>query len=206
VLATREVIDQLPPASRGAFVPHREEYDLGAVECGWLDLASLRADPRAQDEVRTIDDAQAQTRHEVVIDAPKDLVWPALTDPASRQRWMGVQRIDYRPGARHTLVGSEYHCVHGSGQVSVFRVSEAIEPDRITMTLPVMGVRCWGTVQLEDAGPGRTRLITRYRFETPPGPIGPLKRAFVTWLSDTMYFRTYPRAIATEVARRGAAT
>jgi len=203
VLATRDAIEQLPESAGGRFTAHREEYDLGAVECGWIDLAPLRDDPRSHDEVRTIDRAQAQIEHEIVVELPKDQVWAAATDPASRQRWMGVQRVDFKPGARHTLVGAEYHCVHGPGQVGVFRVAEALEPDRMTMTLPVMGLRCWATVQLEELDPRRTRLITRYRFDTPPGPIGLLRRVFVSWLCDTMYFRKYPGTIAAEAVRRG---
>lgn len=196
VLLTRTALEQLGPAAGAAFQPHVERYDVGELECGWMDLSPLRSDPRAQEEPRSIDEEHAEMRNETWVDAPKDRVWQVLTDPASRQRWMGVTRVDYKPGARHTLVGAEYHCLHGKGDIAVFRVSEALEPDRLTMAVPLMGLLMWCTVQLEDAGPGRTKMITRYRFESKPGLIGALKRFAFIQMGKRDFLTKYPVAIA----------
>ena len=180
LLATNDALALFPAGVRERFATHREEYDLGAVECGWMDLAALRADPRARDAVRTVDDAGAQLRTDTLVDAPKDAVWAVLTDPAQRQKWMGVQRIDYKPGARHTLAGAEYHCVHGANDVSVFRVGEALEPDRVTISFsPMTGVLVWWTVQLREGEGGRTRMISLLRIEPPGGPLGAIRGLMV---------------------------
>ncbi|MBI2325581.1 MAG: DUF2652 domain-containing protein, partial [Chloroflexi bacterium] len=42
LLVTQETLRHFPAAMRAMFTPHREEYDLGAVECGWMDLSPLR--------------------------------------------------------------------------------------------------------------------------------------------------------------------
>lgn len=96
--------------------------------------------------------------------ATKEAVWEVLIDPAARQRWMGVQRIDYQPGARHTLVGGEFHCIHGGGDVAVFRVLSAEAPSRLTTVVSFSGMGLvWCTTYLEDAGPGWTRVCNAYR-------------------------------------------
>src|SRR6266545_1997912 len=156
LLVTSEALEHFPAALRQRMTPHREEYDLGGVDCFWMDLAPLRSDPRARDEVKTVEEATAQLRTDTLTDAPRAAVWTVLTDPKWRQRWMGVERVDYKPGARHTLVGSEYHCIHGSGQTSVFRVAEALEPERVTIAFPIMGVLVWWTTQLGAGDGGRT--------------------------------------------------
>jgi uncharacterized protein YndB with AHSA1/START domain/class 3 adenylate cyclase len=169
VLVTNEALERFPAALRSSFTAHREQYDLGGIDCGWMDLAPLRDDPRAKEEIKAVDERRADLRYDDVIRAPKDLVWTVLTDPALRQKWMGVQRIDYRPGARHTLVGAEYHCIHGQGQSTIFRVAEALEPDRLTMAVPLpQGVIGWQTTQLQEAD-GGTRMISRWRLDAPAG-------------------------------------
>ncbi|HEX9437599.1 MAG TPA: SRPBCC family protein, partial [Candidatus Limnocylindria bacterium] len=124
-------------------------------------------------------------------------VWTVLTDPRWRQRWMGVERVDYKPGARHTLVGSEYHCIHGSGQTSVFRVAEALEPERVTIAFPIMGVLVWWTTQLGAADGGRTRIVSRLRIDA-PGDIGGKVRALAVRQIMKGYSTKYAKRIAEE--------
>jgi uncharacterized protein YndB with AHSA1/START domain len=197
LLVTDTALERLPARLRERMAPHREEYDLGGVDGHWVDLAPLRQDPRAHDQVKTVDDAHAELRYEVVADAPKDVVWTALIDPQMRRRWMGVQRVDYKPGARHTVVGGEYHCIHGAGQETVFRVGEALEPDRMTITFAMGPVVAWITTQLADAGDGRTRIVTRYHFDRPPGIPGMI-RGFVTKQIMRRYGTSYSGGLARE--------
>lgn len=207
LLVTSEALALFPPQMRAMMTPHREEYDLGAVDCGWIDLSHLRADKRAHDEVKSVDDAGAQLRTDTIVEAPKDAVWTVLTDPAQRQRWMGVQRIDYKAGARHTLVGAEYHCIHGASAESVFRVAEALEPDRVTISFAIMGTLIWWTTQLADASGGRTRMISRLRLEPAGGPVGAVRGLMVKQIMKG-YATKYAATIAkqAEELARGAAS
>jgi uncharacterized protein YndB with AHSA1/START domain len=180
LLATKATLEHFPPDMRAMFKPHREEYDLGAVECGWIDLAPLRSDPRTDEKVEPVTPDRAELSFEQVFDAPKDRIWAILTDPRVRARWMGtgVERVDYAPGARHTMVGGEYHCIHGVGESSVFRITEARRPAQLTMAMQFGDMVAWNTVTLDDAPGGRTRLTSRYRFERPGGTLTDDERAF----------------------------
>jgi uncharacterized protein YndB with AHSA1/START domain len=169
LLVTKETLDRLPSQMRGLFTPHREEYDLGAVECGWMDLAPLRNDPRTDEKVKVVDADHAELSFERVYDAPKDRLWALLTDPAARQAWMGVERMDYEPGARNTMVGAEYHCIHGQGESSVFRIMEAKRPAQMTMAMQFGPALVWNTVTLEELDGARTKVTSLYHFEVPPG-------------------------------------
>lgn len=177
VLVTNETLHRLPPALRDKFIAHREEYDLGAMECGWLDLAPLRKDPRTDEEVKTVDASHAELTFERVYDAPTDRLWALLTDPAARTRWMGVQRVDYQPGARHTMVGGEYHCYHGQGEEAIFRIMDAKRPGQLTTVMQFMDVLVWSTTTLEDLPDGRTKLLIRYHFDRPNGTVRDEERA-----------------------------
>jgi uncharacterized protein YndB with AHSA1/START domain/class 3 adenylate cyclase len=165
LLVTQQTMERLPPAMRALFMPHHEEYDLGAMECGWMDLAPLRKDPRTDEVVKVVDAEHAHLSFEHVFDTPKDRLWAIITDPTARQRWMGVQRVDYEPGAKHTMVGGEYHCIHGQGQSSIFRIMEATRPAQMTMVMQFGPVLVWNTVTIEDVGGDRTRLVSRYHFD-----------------------------------------
>lgn len=195
LLATTTALEHMPPASRERMTPHREDYDLGGVDCAWMDLSPLRSDPRAREVVRTVEDADAQLRTDTLANAPKGAVWAVLTDPALRAHWMEVQRIDYKPGARHTRLGAEYHCIHGSGDVAVFRVAEALEPDRVTIAFPIMGVLIWWTTQLQDGDHGGTRIVSRLHFDPPKGIPGALRGLAVKQLMKG-YAKKYALSIA----------
>lgn len=182
LLVTDDALALFPARSREGMTAHREQYDLGGVDCHWMDLSALRNDPRAHEIVKPVDEAHAELRYEDLTHASKDLVWRVLTDPEMRRKWMGVQRIDYKPGARHTLVGGEYHCIHGAGQETVFRVGEAVEPDRLTLVVPFGPVIAWSTTQLQDAGDGRTRIVTRWHLDRPPGVAGAFLGSITKWI------------------------
>ena len=170
LLVTRETLEHFPPAMRGRFTPHREEYDLGAVECGWMDLSPLRRDPRTDEVVKVVDADGAELSFEHLYEAPVDRLWALLTDPSARTRWMGgdVQRVDYEPGARHTMVGGEYHCIHGQGESQTFRIMEAKRPAQLPTAMQFGPALVWNTVTLEDLG-GRTKLASRHHFDVPDG-------------------------------------
>ena len=204
LLVTKETLDHFPPGFRELMIPHREEYDLGAVECAWIDLASLRKDPRVDEEVKVVDAEHAQLSFEHVFDAPKDRLWAFITDPAARTRWMGVQRVDYEPGARHTMVGGEYHCYHGGDQSTTFRIMEAKRPAQLTMAMQWGPAIVWNTVTVEEVAEGRTKLTSRYHFDAPenaPPEMREQGAAILTEFEETGFVR-----IAEELAAGAEAT
>lgn len=202
LLVTKETLEHFPPAMRGTFTPHREEYDLGAVECGWMDLSPLRKDPRTDEEVKVVDAERAELSFEHVYDAPKERLWALLTDPAARARWMGsdVQRVDYEPGARHTIVGGEYHCIHGQGETAVFRIMEAMRPAQLTVAMQFGDALAWNTVRLEELPDGRTKLVSRYFFDRPGGTLSEEERAIGKAMMDE-YEHEAAELIAREIER-----
>jgi uncharacterized protein YndB with AHSA1/START domain len=61
--------------------------------------------------------------HEILIDAPLEVVWAVVTEPEQVGAWFSdTADIDLRPGGRATLVWREYGTVHGW--------VEAVEPPR----------------------------------------------------------------------------
>lgn len=198
LLVTRETLERLPPAMRERFTPHREEYDLGAVECAWMDLAPLRKDPRTDETVKVVDPEHAEMTFERVYDAPADRVWALLTDPAARTRWMGsdVSRVDYQPGARHTMVGGEYHCLHGNGEAAVFRIMEAKRPAQLTIAMQFDDALEWSTTTLAELPNGRTKVVIRYHLDRPGGTVTDDERAMARQM-----FEPYEQEALENIAR-----
>ncbi len=202
LLVTKATLEHLPRPLRGVLTPHREDYDVGAIECAWMDLSPLRKDPRTDEEVKVVDAERAEFSFEHVYAAPKDRLWALLTDPAARTRWMGhdVSRVDYQPGARHTMVGGEYHCIHGQGESAVFRIMEAQRPAQLTIALQFGDALAWNTVRLEELPDGRTRLVSRYHLDRPGGTLTEEERAMGRAMIEE-YEHEAAELIASEIER-----
>ena len=80
---------------------------------------------------------------------------------------MSVPRVDFHPGARGSLVGAEYHCIHGPNQKTVFKVLGCKAPTEITMQIefPFVGT-VWRTDRAEAEGPSTTRVDTAISWKT----------------------------------------
>src|SRR5439155_449727 len=80
---------------------------------------------------------------------------------------MGVPHVDFHPGARGSLVGAEYHCIHGPNQKTVFKVLGCKAPSEITMQIefPFVGT-VWRTDRAEAEGPSTTRVDTAISWKT----------------------------------------
>src|SRR5437763_14116628 len=105
-------------------------------------------------------------------DAPRGLVFQALSKPDHLQHWWGrkdstlsVCEVDFRPGGAWRIVergadGNEYG-FHGE-------VREIIPPERIVQTFEFEGMPghvSVETMRLEDLG-GRTRIVVTSRFDS----------------------------------------
>ena len=110
---------------------------------------------------------------ERVFDAPRDLVWQVVTDPAHVTNWWGphghsatVEEMDVRVGGKWRWIG------HGpDGQSAPFKGEylEVDPPARLVQTeifdVPGFDDRAAiNTMTLEDLGAGRTRMVARSRF------------------------------------------
>ena len=111
---------------------------------------------------------------ERVFDAPRDLVWRVMTEPAHVTHWWGprgytttVETMDVRPG------GSWRFITHTAGGEDVPFFGEYLEvepPSRIVRTfgvdIPGFGEPGRETMTLEALEDGRTRLTERGHFRS----------------------------------------
>ncbi len=110
-----------------------------------------------------------------VFDAPRELLWKAMTDPGHVVHWWGPRGFSLTIGEMTVAPGGVWnHVLHGPDGTeypnrSVF--SEVVEPERIVLSQ--FGGRKGGpqvtfvsTWTFEDLGNGRTRLTLRSVFPT----------------------------------------
>jgi len=158
LLATASALATWPESVRAEFVAAPQQYDLGAVDASYLDLQPVRSAVWSE-ETPTVDAATAKIRSTARFPGTPEDVFRYFTDPKLRQIWMGVPRVDFHPGARGSLVGAEYHCIHGENQKTVFKVLGCNAPKEITMQIefPFVGT-VWRTDRAEAEGPWTTRV------------------------------------------------
>jgi uncharacterized protein YndB with AHSA1/START domain len=122
-----------------------------------------------------------------VFDAPRELVWRALTEPDRIPRWWGpsettmtVEEMDVRPGGRwrwvaHTADGDAPFC----GEYLEVEPPERLVHTEMFDVEPFnLGEPAVVTQTLEDVG-GRTRLISRSRFPSEESLQGALATGMV---------------------------
>jgi uncharacterized protein YndB with AHSA1/START domain len=160
LLATATALAEWPESLRAEFVPAPQQYDLGAVDASYLDLRPIR-DAVWSEETPTVDPATAKIRSTARYPGTPEDVFRYFTDPKLRQVWMGVTRVDFHPGARGSLIGAEYHCIHGENQKSVFKVLGCKAPTELTMQIefPFVGT-VWRTDRAAAEGHSTTRVDT----------------------------------------------
>jgi len=166
LLATAAALAAWPESLRAEFVSAPQRYDLGPVDASYLDLRPVR-DAVWSEETPTVDPATAKIRSTMRYPGTPEEVFRYFTDPKLRQIWMGVPRVDFHPGARGSLVGAEYHCIHGPNQKTVFKVLGCKAPTEITMQIefPFVGT-VWRTDRAEAEGPSTTRVDTAISWKT----------------------------------------
>ncbi|TMG64266.1 MAG: DUF2652 domain-containing protein [Chloroflexi bacterium] len=165
VLATAAAQTSWPESLRGQLIAAPQTYDVGAVDAAYLDLRPVRDsvwnEPRPK-----VDPASAKIRGTVRYPGTPEQVFRYFTDASLRKLWMGVPRVDFVPGARGSLVGAEYHCIHGENQKTVFKVLDSSAPNEITMQMdfPLAGT-VWRTDRIEAEGPATTRVDTAIAWQ-----------------------------------------
>src|SRR5918997_318778 len=110
-------------------------------------------------------------RVERVFDAPRDRVWQAFTDPELVAQWWGrgnklvVERMEVERGGHWRFVEHSPEGVHGFEG----RFREITPPSRVVQTFEWDGMPghvVIETVELEDIGNGRTRVVNTSLFHT----------------------------------------
>ena len=160
LLATAPALAGWAESLRTELVHAPQHYDVGEVDASYLDLRPAREAVWGEPPP-SVAEKGAKLRSTARFPGTPDQVWRHMTDPKLRQLWMGVPRVDFMPGARGTLLGAEYHCIHGADQKTVFRVLASDEPTEITMQMdfPFVGT-VWRTDRLAPEGPSTTRVDT----------------------------------------------
>ncbi|HEV8469048.1 MAG TPA: DUF2652 domain-containing protein [Candidatus Limnocylindria bacterium] len=194
LLATAPALAAWPESARAEFVAAPQRYDLGDVDASYLDLRPIRE--AVWDEERPkVDPATAKLRSTARFPGTPEEVFRHITDPNLRKIWMGVPRVDFFAGARGSLVGAEYHCIHGENQKAVFKVLDCSAPREITMQMdfPMVG-NVWRTDRVEAEGPSTTRVDTAVSWKT-----SGLKAPFVDFMVARMlrkYGADYDKRVA----------
>ncbi|MGE5117095.1 MAG: SRPBCC family protein [Betaproteobacteria bacterium] len=104
-----------------------------------------------------------------VLAAPRERVFDAIRDPARLARWWGpkgfantFEQFDFRPGGHWRFV---MHGPDGTDYPNENEFAEIAAPDRVVIR-HLNGHHFELTIALAEAGPGRTRIEWRQRFET----------------------------------------
>jgi uncharacterized protein YndB with AHSA1/START domain len=112
-----------------------------------------------------------EIRIERVFNAPRDQVWQAMTDPKLVAQWWGrgnklvIEKFELKRGGHWRFVEHSDQGQHGFEG----RYREVTPPERIVQTFEWDGMPAHviiETMQLEDLGDGRTRLVTISLFHT----------------------------------------
>lgn len=130
-------------------------------------MSATTVSPRTQ--VTTPSDREVRT--ERVFDAARDKVWRAYTEPDLIKQWWGrgnqlvIERFEFERGGHWRFVEHSAEGVHGFEG----RFREITPKDRIVMTFEWDGMPAYvivETMEFQDAGDGRTRIVTTSLFHT----------------------------------------
>jgi uncharacterized membrane protein len=117
---------------------------------------------------------------ELVINAPREVVWDYVTDPANYTLFFsGITRWEVE-GRKKRGCGARYRMLMHVGSAEVGGLVEIVEfeePGDMAWT-SVMGVDQRGRWRLREHGPNRTSVMFRLSYHAPGGLLG--------WLSDQL--------------------
>ena len=97
------------------WIPHREVYDAGAVECWVADMSPVWEVARSRSVIE-IPESEYRGRASVEIGLPAERVWDRLVDPDYRRILVGSDR-QVREGTGRLGPGDVYQCYHGDSVV-----------------------------------------------------------------------------------------
>ena len=120
----------------------------------------------------TIEPGKQELISTVVLDAPRELVFKAYTDPKLFVKWWGPRRYENKILKYDSRTGGEWHVVqHGAdGAEFGFRGvnHEVLAPERICQTFEYLGVPghvALQTATFEDLG-NKTKIVAQIVFQS----------------------------------------
>jgi uncharacterized protein YndB with AHSA1/START domain len=125
----------------------------------------------SENKVKVSTPSEREIRSERILNAPRERVWKALTDPALVAQWWGrgnkllVERMELQRGGHWRFVE---HTPEGP-QGFEGRYREITPPERVVQTFEWDGMPghvAVETMNLEDLGDGRTKIVTVSLFHT----------------------------------------
>jgi uncharacterized membrane protein len=127
----------------------------------------------------------------VTVDAPRQLVWEYVTEPANYPVFIdGLTRWDVA-GDRHKGLGARYRMLIKVGAADVGGLIEIVEwqPEGDMAWSSVTGVDQRGRWRLRDLGDGRTRVTFRFQYGVAGGGIPAIVAERVAAISLKRRFR-----------------
>ena len=127
----------------------------------------------------------------VTVDAPRQLVWEYVTEPANYPVFIdGLTRWDVA-GDRHSGLGARYRMLIRVGAADVGGLIEIVEwrPEGDMAWSSVTGVDQRGRWILRDLGDGRTRVTFRFQYGVAGGGVPALIAERVAAISLNRRFR-----------------
>lgn len=121
-----------------------------------------------------------RVERQIVVNAPRELVWDYVTDPANYTVFFsGITRWELE-GRKKRGRGARYRMLMHVGSAEVGGLVEVVEfeePGDMAWT-SVLGVDQRGRWRLREHGPNRTSVMFRLSYHAPGGLLG--------WLSDQL--------------------
>jgi uncharacterized protein YndB with AHSA1/START domain len=167
VLVTNSVLERLPDEQRQRFTSHAEQFDVGQIDGGYVEIGYLWEKAQAEERQR-VAPAEAQINSEVVVDAPRMDVYKRMLQPPVMQRYLFSDDVEAVPGARGEDLGAEFHCHHGGSLVNMRVVS--LEPPSELTLIADQPTTMYITTRMSDAGENRTRIVRSFLWERPADP------------------------------------
>jgi uncharacterized protein YndB with AHSA1/START domain len=167
LLATEAVLDRLPDESRRRFTRHTEEFDVGPIVGGYVEIAQLWDEAQAVERKRVMPE-EAQINSEVIVQSPRASVYRRMLRPDVMQRYLFSEDVEAVPGARGEDLGAEFHCHHGGSLVNMRVVS--LVPEQELTLISDQPTTMHITTRMSDAGDGQTRVARSFLWEEPADP------------------------------------
>jgi uncharacterized protein YndB with AHSA1/START domain len=167
MLVTDAVLDRLPDRARGEFISHAEQFDVGPIVGGYVEIAHLWEEAQAVERKRVMPE-EAQINSEVVVHTPRATVYERMLRPDVMQRYLFSDDVVAVPGARGEDLGAEFHCHHGGSLVNMRVVS--LEPGHELTMISDQPTTMHITTRMTDAGEGQTRVARSFLWGEPPDP------------------------------------
>lgn len=182
LLVTDPVLQQLPGDARRRFIPHTEEFDVGTISGGYVEIAGLWEQARAAERKRVTPE-EAMLNSEVVVNASPAAVYKRILRPDVMKRYLLSDDVEAVPGARGEDLGAEFHCHHGGSLTNLRVVS--LEPDRELTLISDKPTTMHITTRLTDSGDGRTTITRSFLWEEPAEPdvAGPMRQILEAMVS-----------------------